>query len=190
MQDSSVAFDGKTGTLAQQLSKRFGRFSMIVGFLLILLGSVGMILPGLMSLETNVFIATLLLIGAGFWLSHVFKYSLKNWSDWLKPVLLLVTGGFMLFYPMSGIAAVGLLLALYLLLDAFGSFSLASTLRPESGWAWMMFNGVVSLLLAIMFLVGWPATSMFLVGLYVAISLFFDGIVLVYIGWTQRNTPL
>lgn len=187
MQEPINALDGGAGAVAEQLNKRFGRYSIIVGFLLIILGSVGMVLPGLMSLETSIFIASLFLVGGIFWLSHSFKYSLRNWGDWLKPVLLLVTGGFMLFYPLSGIAAVGLLLAVYLLLDAFGSFSLASSLRPARGWGWMMFNGIMSLLLAMLFLIGWPATSMFLVGLYVAISLFFDGVVLVYIGWAQRH---
>ncbi|BAO44689.1 HdeD family acid-resistance protein [Thiolapillus brandeum] len=190
MQKTSNALGGETVVTAEQLNKRFGRYSMVVGFLLILLGSVGMVLPELMSLETSIFIASLFLVGGVFWLSHSFKYSRKDWADWLKPVLLLVTGGFMLFYPLSGIAAVGLLLAVYLLLDAFGSFSFASSLRPAPGWGWMMFNGVLSLLLAMLFLIGWPATSMFLVGLYVAISLFFDGVVLVYIGWTQRHAAV
>ncbi len=185
MQESTNAFE--PGAVATQLNKRFGRYSIIVGFLLILLGSVGIVLPKLMSLETSLFIASLFLVGGIFWLSHSFKYSRKDWADWLKPVLLLVTGGFMMFYPMSGIAAIGLLLAVYLLLDAFGSFSFASSMGSVPGSGWMMFNGVLSLILAMMFLIGWPATSMFLVGLYVAISLFFDGVVLVYIGWNQRH---
>ncbi len=171
----------------EQVSQRFGRYSIIIGILLVILGGLGIILPELMSLETTVFIASLFLIGGAFWLVHAFKYSLRAWSDWLKPVLLLVTGGLMLFYPLGGVAAVGLLLAIYLLLDAFGSFMLTSARHPEKGWGWMMFNGVVSFMLAILFLIGWPQTSMFLVGLYVAISLLFDGFALVYIGWMQRK---
>ncbi|HEC06720.1 MAG TPA: hypothetical protein ENJ12_07705 [Thiolapillus brandeum] len=187
MQEPSNTIGGEPGAVARQLSLRFGRYSLIVGTLLILLGGVGIVLPELMSLETSVFIASLFLIGGIFWLSHAFKYSLRNWSDWLKPVLLLITGGLMLFYPLSGVAAVGLLLAIYLLMDAFGSFALASSLHGAPGGGWMIFNGVVSLFLAVLFLVGWPQTSMFLVGLYVAISLFFDGMALVYIGWIQRR---
>lgn len=189
MQDSVNNGAGLPGGVAnmEQIGRRFGGYSIFIGILLIVLGGVGMLLPELMSLQTTVFIASLFLIGGAFWLVHAIKYSLRTWSDWLKPVLLLITGCLMLFYPLSGIAAVGLLLSIYLLLDAFGSFTLASTLRPERGWGWMMFNGVVSLMLAVMFLIGWPETSMFLVGLYVAISLFFDGFALVYIGWMQRK---
>jgi uncharacterized membrane protein HdeD (DUF308 family) len=107
--------------------------------------------------------------------------------DWLKPALLLITGGLVLFYPASGVAAVGLLLAIYLLLDAFGSFALAQSIHPAKGWGWMTFNGVISVLLATLFLIGWPATSLWLVGLYVGISLLFDGWALITIGWMLRQ---
>ena len=50
----------------------------------------------------------------------------------------------------------------------------------------MVFNGVISALLAILFLIGWPATSLWLVGLYVGISLVFDGWALITIGWMSR----
>jgi uncharacterized membrane protein HdeD (DUF308 family) len=42
-------------------------------------------------------------------------------------------------------------------------------------------------LLAALFMIGWPETSYWLVGLYVAISLVFDGWALLFIGWTLRK---
>ena len=140
-----------------------------------------------MSLGTVIFVAWLLLTGGILWAIHTYKHSPTYLMHWLKPILLFVTGGLMLFYPLSGVAAVGLLLAIYLLLDAYGSFALAQTIHPASGWGWMTFNGVISLLLALLFLIGWPATSLWLVGLYVGISLIFNGLALAIIGWTLRK---
>ncbi|HEB55324.1 MAG TPA: hypothetical protein ENI98_03265, partial [Gammaproteobacteria bacterium] len=148
----------------------------------------GIVLPQIMSLEVSVMIGSLFLVGGLFWVYHALKYSRSRWSEWLKPVLLLASGLLMLFYPMGGVAAVGLLLAIYLLLDSFGSFTLANSLRPGKGWGWMFFNGIASLFLAVLFLIGWPSTSLLLVGLYVAISLFFDGWALLLIGWMQRKS--
>ena len=82
----------------------------------------------------------------------------------------------------------GLLLAIYLLLDAFGSFALAQSIHPVVGWGWMTFNGVTSMLLALLFLIGWPSTSLWLVGLYVGIALLFDGLTLLAIGWALRKS--
>ncbi len=170
--------------------RKIGPYTLVTGILLALLGTVGIILPGLMSLFTTSFIAALFLIGATFWGYHTWKSNPRGVVDWLKPALLLLSGGLMLFYPLAGVAAVGLMLAIYLLLDSFGSFALAQALHPAKGWGWMAFNGVVSLLLAMLFLIGWPETSMLLVGIYVGISLIFDGWALIFLGWAFRKGKL
>ena len=169
------------------LTPNFGRLSLIAGILLIILGITGVILPELMSLEASILIASLFLIGGVFWLIHSFQARSKEWSEWLKPVLLLISGALMLFYPMTGVATIGLLLAFYLLIDAYGSFLMAYGLRPKKGWGWMVFNGVTSLVLAILFLIGWPVSSLWLVGVYISISLFFDGWGLLTIAWLQHK---
>jgi len=174
----------------KEVLKNFGGYTFVVGGLLILLGMGGIMLPNIMSLGTNIFVAWLLLIGGAVWASHTYQYSPRSVMDWLKPVVLVITGGAMLFYPAGGVAGVGLLLAVYLLMDAFSSFVLAQTVYPARGWGWMSINGVTSVLLAALFMIGWPETSYWLVGLYVAISLVFDGWALLFIGWTLRKTAV
>lgn len=171
----------------EKFGSKFGAYTLITGILLIILGAAGFFLPGLMSLGTELFVAWLLIVGAIIWAIHTYKYSPRSVMDWIKPALLLMTGGLMLFYPLPGIAAVGLLLAIYLLLDAFGSFALAQSMHPSGGWGWMVLNGIVSLILALLFLIGWPTTSLWLVGLYISISLFFDGGALLAIGVIMRK---
>ncbi|MGV6858481.1 MAG: HdeD family acid-resistance protein [bacterium] len=168
----------------------FGKRTTIIGWILMIIGAIGMVLPQVMALQATLFIALLFLAGGIMWATHTFKYSRQQWGDWLKPILLIMSGGLMLFYPANGIAALGLLLAIYLMLDAFSSFTLAYGLHPLKGWGWMAFNGVLSLLLSVLFLIGWPETSVFLVGLYVAISLFFDGWSLLIIGRSLKQTGL
>ena len=171
----------------QKILDKFGPYSLVAGILLIVLGMMGIVLPTMMSLGTAIFVAWLLLTGGAIWGIHTYKHNPAHVTDWLKPALLFVTGGLMLVYPASGVAAVGLLLAIYLLLDAYGSFALAQTLHPAKGWGWMTFNGILSFLLALLFLIGWPSTSLWLVGLYAGLSLFFDGWALVAIGWALRK---
>ncbi len=173
---------------AENLSGNFGSYTTTTGILLLVLGAAGIFLPGLVSLGTVFFIAGLLITGGIIWSVHTYKHNAGNVMDWIKPALLLIIGSLILFYPQSGVAAVGLLLAVYLFLDAFGSFALAQLIHPLSGWGWMVFNGIVSLLLALLFLIGWPATSMWLVGLYISISLLFDGGALVAIGMAMRKS--
>lgn len=170
--------------------RSFGPYTLTAGILLFILGIIGLVVPRAMSLATSLFLAWLLLIGGALWSYHTWNSFRSSFIDWLKPALLLISGALMLFYPASGVAAIGMLLAFYLLLDSFSSFAMASELRPLPGWGWMIFNAIITLSLALLFLIGWPATSIYLVGIYIAISLIFDGAVLIAIGWAMRKTGI
>ena len=170
------------------IETRFGRYTLITGVLLTVLGMVGIFLPNFIALGADIFIASLMIVGGTFWAMHTIKYSAKHVMDWIKPMLLLVSGGLMIVYPITGIATVGFLLAVYLLMDAYSSFMLGQSMYPTRGWGWMVFNGVISLILALLFLIGWPETSLWLVGLYIAISLFFDGTALLAFGLLMKKS--
>ncbi len=174
-------------TFDSRKTPSFGTYTLITGILLIILGMAGIILPNLLALGTALFLGWLLFSAGLIWAFHTFRYNPKSFSDWLKPFFLLLCGSFILFYPLSGIEMVGLLLAVYLMVDAFGSFALARTIYPVKGWGWMTFNGTTSLILALLFLIGGAATSMLLIGIFIGISLFFDGFVLTAIGWKTKK---
>ena len=166
---------------------KFGSYTFVIGCLLLLLGTVGILLPNMMSLGTVVLVGWLLLTGGVFWAMHTYRYSLTSVMDWLKPALLFITGGMILFNPAVGAAGLGLLLSIYLLMDAFSSFTLAQTIYPGKGWGLMTINGVTSAILAALFIIGWPETSLWLVGLYISISLIFDGWALLFVGWIMHK---
>jgi len=165
----------------------FGNYTAVAGVLLIILGGVGIALPFVMSVFTTAVIGGGLLLAGLFWVYHSFQSGSRHLIDWLKPFLLVVAGGLLLAYPLPGIASVGLLIAFYLLIDAFSSFAIAHSLHPAQGWGMMAINGVASLVLATMFLVGWPEATLWLVGLFIGISMLFDGWALIFIWWALRG---
>lgn len=176
-----------TPMIDKETLRGFGKYTAIVGVLLIILGSIGIILPIVMSIFTTAMVASLLLIAGVLWAYHSAQARSRHVMDWLKPVILIAAGGLLLAYPLPGVASVGLMIAFYLLLDAFSSFAMASTIHPAKGWGMMVVNGVASLILATLFLIGWPATTLWLVGLYVGISMFFDGWALIFVWWALRK---
>jgi uncharacterized membrane protein HdeD (DUF308 family) len=139
-----------------------------------------------LAITTSDLVSLLFIVGGGVWAWHTWQHG-GGFMSWLKPMLLLVSGVLMAANPLAGVAALALLLSFYLLMDAFGSFALASALRPAPGWLWMVVNGVMDLVLAFLFTISWPASSMLLVGIFVGISLLFDGAALIAIGWAQRK---
>lgn len=155
---------------------------LIAGVLLTLLGVVGIFLPGALSLAIEVFLGWLMITGGILWAYYTYQWHNASFTSWLKPLILIAAGILLLVYPVSGIAAITLLISFYLITDAFGSFALALELRPSSGWLWMLFNGLLSLALAVIILVGWPASSPVYLGIIVGISLLFDGVSLFMLG--------
>jgi uncharacterized membrane protein HdeD (DUF308 family) len=166
----------------ENLFEKFSKYTKIAGVIFILLGLVGIIYPVFMTLATVTFVSWLMVFG-GF-MAGYFTYltDKHDYFGWLKSFVLIGVGLLMIFYPMTGIGTVGLLLAIYFFMDSFAGFSIAMTMRPQKGWIWWMINAVFSMLIGILFIVGWPFTSTYLIGLLVGFSLFFDGIALLVTG--------
>ena len=160
---------------------------MMVGVLMAILGAVGIVFPNFLSIAIEVYLGWIMVVGGLLWLYYAFKLHVHSVGSWVKPIILLVAGGLWLASPAAGIAALTLLIAFYLFSDAFGSIAMAFERRPMSGWGWLLLNGSMSLILGVMILAGWPATSAFFLGIFVGISLLFDGMTLFMIGSSLKN---
>ncbi len=175
--------------LEKDLQRQFRTHSLITGVLLLIAGMVSILLPELTSLTISFILGWLLFIGGIASAYHVVKSYTLKWIAWLKPFLLISMGLLIFFRPLTGVAAITLILVIYFLFDAFAGITFGMELRPLRGWGWMLFNGLASLLIAIIFLVGWPISSLWLIGLLVGISLVFDGIALIMLGTSiHKNT--
>jgi uncharacterized membrane protein HdeD (DUF308 family) len=177
---SLVGFDGT-------VLKKFRKHSLLVGGLFLVLGLLGIVVPSALSLVASSFLGWMLLTGGILSLYFAFLTKWRSAWSWVKALLLAVTGGLILLHPVAGILAVALLIALYLVMDGVGNFTLAQALYPHKGWGWMAANGVLSLGLALVMVFALPATTVVLVGLYLGISLLFDGIALVMLGMAAKN---
>ncbi len=173
MNDSTTNFD---------MGKDFRRFALIAGIVLILLGVAAVALPQIASLITAAFAGWLILL-AGFVVTYLTWQGFGGAGAlrWLKPFVLIATGLLILVNPMAGAAALGLMLAIYFMFDGFANAGMAFEMRPMRGWGWMLFNALLSFVLSLFILAGWPGTSFWIVGVYVGISLFFDGLALLAI---------
>ena len=162
----------------KNLIDSFTKYSKVGGILFIILGLIGIVFPIVMSLTTLAFVSYLMIVAGFFsgWLT--WQSNKEDWAGWLKSFILVLTGLFMIIYPTLGIATLGLLFAIYFFMDAFASFGLAYSLKPQKIWWLWLFNAITSLILGVIFVIGWPFSSIYLVGLLVGVSLFFDGIAL------------
>ncbi len=153
-----------------------------LGILFIVLGFLGLLIPQIFSFVVEMFFGFIMLAGGLIFAYYSYQYPFSSFIDWLKPLILMVTGILLLIFPTSGVAAFILLLSLYFFTDAFASFALSYERHPRPGWFWMTLNGIFSALLAILILIGWPESSMFYLGIFIGISLLLDGFALYMLG--------
>jgi len=169
------------------MDERMRRQLIVAGVAMLILGVLGVVLPQLLSF-TIAFLLGVLLITAGLVSFYLTWYGYQRSPiTWFKPVILLIIGALIAFHPGIGAAALGLVLILYFAFSAFAGITLALSFRPLPGWGWMMFSGLVSLVLAIIFIAGWPFQARWLVGLFVGINLIFDGVSLLMVGLVSRS---
>ena len=167
--------------------KEFSTLSIISGIIMVIAGILAIIHPIAGSLTFVLFLGALF-IGMGLIQGFTtFKAHTKSLSAWFKVLMLLITGILLLIWPVSGIAAVAILFAAYFFVDAFASFGIGLDLKPLKGWWLSILNGVLSFILGIIMIIGWPFSAPFTVGIIVGVSFLMDGFVLIYIGWLAKK---
>ena len=170
-----------------ELLEKFSKNSKIIGIVFIIFGLLGIFFPAYMSLTSAMLFGWLLLFSGLFAGFHTYYNNKSDWLGWLKTFILVFIGALTIINPLPGVATLGVLFSVYFAFDAFSSFALAFSSRGHKMWFMILLNGIVSLILSFLFIKDWPFSSMFYVGLFVGISLFIDGIVLLTISRTAKK---
>jgi uncharacterized membrane protein HdeD (DUF308 family) len=124
----------------------------------------------------------------------VAAFSVKDWGKfavWMLLGLLYVGAGIIaLMNPFAAATILTLMLGGALVfggvLRIFLAFSMKSAGKP---WGWVVVSGLVTLLLGAMIIAQWPASSFFVLGIFLGIDLIFIGSGWVTMGLALKNRP-
>jgi uncharacterized membrane protein HdeD (DUF308 family) len=158
-------------------AKRSTGWSIALSILLILVGFLAIIHPGISGIGMTIFLGWLMIISGFFHLIFGWRVHTAGRVIWeiLVGLLYIFAGFFLIWHPARGLVTLTLILAFYLLFEGIFQIILAFQLRPHPGWGWMIFNGLVTLLLCFMIWRSWPASSVWAIGTLVGISMLFNG---------------
>lgn len=164
----------------QDATEKFAKYSKIYGILFLILGLSGIIFPNIMALTSALFIGWLLLLSGIATAVQTWQINKKDWLGWLKALMFIVVSVLIILNPLSGIIALGILFTAYFFIDSALNLSLAFSLKPNSGWIMALLNAILSFAIGVYFFIAItdPIKTIWLVGILVGISLFFDGIML------------
>jgi uncharacterized membrane protein HdeD (DUF308 family) len=163
---------------------------VLLGIALIVLGAVALGSVVIASLATAVVIGMLMLF-AGI-AEAVGAFWCRCWSGFflhlLAGVLSIVVGLLFLRAPLNALLALTLLVACFLMVE--GIFTIVSALSYRFGaWGWALAGGIVDLILGLMIWQEWPASALWVIGLFLGISLIFRGVNWIVLGLALRALP-
>lgn len=132
------------------------------------------------------------LLAIGAVLEIIFSFYERTWGgmfvDLLMGVLYGVVGFMVLANPAASAVSLTLLIAMFLIIGGIFRLVAAVTTRyPNRGW--LAFHGVIALILGVLIWQQWPASGLWVIGLFIGIEMFFNGLTLLMLGMAVRNIP-
>ena len=103
------------------------------------------------------------------------------WSG-LLGVISGIAGLVMMIHPVLGLASMTMVLIAYFLVLGVSEIIGAFQMRPVEGWGFLLFSGIVSVLLSWMIASQWPLSGAWAVGVLVGVQLIFSGITMISLG--------
>lgn len=148
------------------------------GVLLIVSGVAAMAMPAVAALATALVFAWLLLIGGACELAYAIQTRSEKGFGWklTSGILTLVLGIAILVVPLAGVASLAMLVGAFLFAGGIMRIGLAFNLKPARGWGWVLFDGLLSIVLAGLIAIGWPETSLAFIGLLTGFWLIWAGV--------------
>jgi uncharacterized membrane protein HdeD (DUF308 family) len=159
--------------------------------LLVVFGLAGLVFPALASIAAVVLFGWILIASGLMGLVSAFAARPHLHFGWslLSAVAAVLAGFAIAVFPLSGVVALTILIAAWLLVDGVSSMMIANGLRrSHKTWIWSVLSALVDWLLALVVLVLAPAGGFLIVGVVVGVDLVFGGLALgMTAAWGRRR---
>ncbi|PSB12938.1 hypothetical protein C7B61_01760 [filamentous cyanobacterium CCP1] len=158
---------------------------------LIILGILAIVSPGIASAFFTILIGWITLISGVVMMVEAFQSRPVRgfWLNLIVGILYVIAGLYILFNVGAAIVALTFAFGVLFLVEGIYTIIMAFTNRTGNGMSWLVaLNGIVTLILGILVLNQWPFSAIWLIGLYVGISLLMSGISLLSAALVARRT--
>jgi len=168
--------------------KSGGTKMTVFGIISIILGMCALLAPGFTGLSIATILGVIILIGGIVRIFWAFAAETLGKGIWRFAIggLTLLCGIALVLHPMLASGVLTILLAVYFILD--GGFEIfAGIARWGFGGGWLLFGGIVSLLLGFMIWAQFPLSGAWAIGVLLGIKLFFVGLIMLMGGSAMRS---
>jgi uncharacterized membrane protein HdeD (DUF308 family) len=153
-------------------------WSIALSVLLILAGFFALLIPFISGIGITLFIGWLMILSGITHFVFAFKTHTTGGVLWelLLGAVYLFAGVYLILHPLAGLLTLTLFLACYLLFEGIFEIVQYFQIRPRHGAGWLLFDAIITLILAFLIWRSWPSSSVWVIGTLIGISMLFSGI--------------
>jgi uncharacterized membrane protein HdeD (DUF308 family) len=170
-------------------ARRFSGWLIVAAILFIALGAFAIVEPMVAGLGVALLVGWLLIFGG---ISH-FVSAFEGGGakrvifQVLAGIVFVVGGYYFVTHPLLALSTLTLFLAGMILAVGVCEIVTYFRLKGEQASGWMLFNGIVALILGALIWLHWPSSSVWAIGTLVGVNLLLTGITRLMVGLTGRR---
>ena len=170
-----------------EAAKAGGKRMTTYGVIAIILGMLAMLAPGFTGLSIAMLLGGLVLISGIVRMIWAFQSGSLGRGLWMFAIggLTLLCGIALLAHPLFASGVLTIVLAVYFIADGISEIAVGFG-RLEDGGGWLLFGGIVSVLLGGMIWAQYPLSGAWAMGTLLGIKLFFVGLAMINGGSAVR----
>jgi uncharacterized membrane protein HdeD (DUF308 family) len=163
--------------------------SIVWAILLIVFGFLAIVLPLASSIGVVILVAWLIIFSGGFQFIYAFQSKGIGHILWklLVAILYLIVGIYFLLNPLIGVASFTLVLAFFFLIEGILDLVAYFQNRSAQGSAWILMDGIITLILGVLVWRQWPSNSLWVIGTLVGVSMIMTGVTRLMISFAARR---
>jgi uncharacterized membrane protein HdeD (DUF308 family) len=180
--------DGLRRQLASAIHGHWKLF-LAQGIIMMVLGFLAVAEPNVATVAVALFVGWLFFIAGIFRAASAWHSRQMPGFAWsmLTALLSVVLGLILILRPLAGVLTLTMVLVAFFIVEGIASILGAIRHRQHlRSWVWVLFSGVVDLLLAWLIWAGWPSSADWAIGLLVGINMIFFGLSLVMTALAAR----
>jgi len=164
---------------------------LIEGIVLVVLGLAAVVAPLIASLAFTIFFGWMFLISGIVGLAMTFwaRQMPGFWWSLISAVLAIGAGIILLTKPVQGVLTLTIVIGAFFLAEGVATimYSLEHRRELSERWSWMLFSGILDILISAMIITGLPGSAEWAIGLLVGINLLFGGATLIGVALAARK---
>ena len=170
-------------------ARTFSGWLIVAAVLFIVLGAFAIIEPAVAGLGVALLVGWLLIFGGVSHFVSAFEGggTRRVLFEILAGVVFVVGGYYMVTHPLLALSTLTLVLAAVILAAGVCEIVTYFRLRSEQASGWILFNGIVALILGALIWLHWPSSSVWAIGTLVGVNLLLTGITRLMVGLTGRR---